>query len=111
MINFGYKISKDFQIDLDHADMTLSNYLMEYEPSYKTCINCGTCAATCSSGKFTDFSFRKTILMIRRGITEQLKDQVSTCMLCGKCVLACPRGVNTRRILMGLKQYFNKETK
>lgn len=100
MVDFGYKIQADRQIDLDKVDKWLADYIMQHEPAFNTCIACGGCTATCSSGNFTQLNLRKIQHMIKRGETENLKKEISACMLCGKCQLVCPRGINTRRIIM-----------
>jgi Heterodisulfide reductase, subunit C len=104
MNKFGFCIQKDNQIDYDKADRRVAIRVAEVEPTFNICINCGTCAATCSAAQFTDFSFRKICILVRRGLTDAVKDQLKHCMMCGKCQLACPRGVNTRNIILQLKK-------
>ncbi|MBK7214644.1 MAG: 4Fe-4S dicluster domain-containing protein [Bacteroidales bacterium] len=108
---FGYTVSKDRQIDFDEASLELYNKVCAAEPSIRLCISCGTCAATCSAAKFSDFSLRKLILQVRRGITKGLQAEVSKCMLCGKCQLACPRGVSTRALIMQINMNLQKTGK
>ncbi|HPS83798.1 MAG TPA: 4Fe-4S dicluster domain-containing protein [Bacteroidales bacterium] len=104
---FGFKISKSAQIDLDKADESLYRSMCKLEPSLATCIFCGTCAATCTAGQFTAFSFRRLSVELRRGMIKEVKEEISKCMLCGKCTLVCPRNVNTRHILFHLKKHFD----
>jgi heterodisulfide reductase subunit C len=103
-INFGYTISRDRQIDYDKLSRNIYNQLKLTEPSVDACINCGTCAATCSAAQFTDFSLRKFILLLRRGDTQEVVNNIDKCMLCGKCQLACPMGVNTRNLIYSVQQ-------
>jgi heterodisulfide reductase subunit C len=104
MTHFGYTISSDRQIDYDKSDLRIAKYLLEHEPSFQVCFACGTCAATCSAGLFTDFSLRGLIGNIKRGEVRNVKTEADKCMLCGKCQLACPRGVNTRNIILGIQR-------
>lgn len=99
MPDFGYRINKDTSIDFDHADLSLARRLQTTEPTFGVCMACGSCAGTCTAAQFTGFSFRKLLVMIKRGQNDFVLREVSKCMLCGKCTLVCPRGVNTRRIL------------
>ena len=99
---FGYKISQSSKIDLDNVSTAIATQLLQYEPSFASCIGCGTCMATCSAGRFTTFSLRRLQLMVKRGQTEKLHLETGKCMLCGKCQMICPRGVNTRNIVLGL---------
>lgn len=104
MTRFGYTISSDRQIDYDSNDLRISRYLVANEPSFKICIACGTCTATCSAGIFTNFSLREMIGNIKRGEVRKIKNEAEKCMLCGKCQLACPRGVNTRNVILGIQR-------
>ena len=104
MKNFGYTINHDRQIDYDNFPRSIYAELQRMEPSVNGCISCGTCAATCSAGQFTDFSLRKYILMLRRGIHTEVASNINKCMLCGKCQIACPMGVNTRNVILNIQK-------
>jgi len=108
MIDFGYKKNTSQAIDLDSNSQKFELYkrLLKIEPSAAFCISCGTCASTCSAGQFTDFNFRKILLLCKRGDTQLLKPVINRCMLCGKCQFACPKGVNTRHIVLNLHKFF-----
>jgi heterodisulfide reductase subunit C len=99
MINWGYSVSIDKQIDYDRNDRKLADLIRLQEPSFDICMGCGTCTATCSAAQFTDLNFRKLMVLVKRGENSGLKKEISKCMMCGKCQLACPRGVNTRNII------------
>jgi heterodisulfide reductase subunit C len=97
---FGFSVNNDRQIDYDTIDHSFYRKVEKAEPSIHLCISCGTCSATCSASYFTEFSLRKSILLLKRGLYSGLYDEVSKCMLCGKCQLACPKGVNTRNLVL-----------
>ena len=99
MVDWGYSINKDSQIDFDLNDKSIYEYVLIKEPSFSVCISCGGCTATCTSGLFADFNIRRLFTLVKRGETKNLKEEIKLCMLCGKCKLACPRGVNTRNII------------
>ena len=103
MPDFGYKISKDRQINFDENNRMLFAEVAASEPSIYRCISCGTCAATCSAAQFTSYSLRKMILLLKRGEDKEVIASASKCMLCGKCQLACPMGVNTRNLMLGIQ--------
>ena len=101
---FGYTVTLDRQIDFDANNRDICEIVAMSEPSLGLCISCGTCAATCTAGQFTDFSLRKVILLLRRGETKDLDKEVQKCMLCGKCQLVCPRNVNTRNLVIQISK-------
>jgi heterodisulfide reductase subunit C len=103
---FGFFISKGRQIDYESNDRRIADYIFEREPSFRSCIECGCCSATCTTGNFTKFSLRELQILIKRGENDQVRHAIRKCMLCGKCTLVCPRGVNTRNIVVLAKQAF-----
>lgn len=105
--DFGYKINKTNQIDFDKANISLYKDILKKEPSLNSCMFCGSCAGTCSTGQFTQFGFKYISLWLRRGMNDKVKECISKCMFCGKCTLVCPRNVNIRNILFHLKKHYN----
>ncbi len=106
MVNFGYTINKDKSLNYDEVDNSLAIFLSEQEPSFDTCISCGSCSGTCTASNFTQFSLRKINLLVLRGDTQAVSDEIEKCMLCGKCTLACPRNVNTRNVVLQIRRFF-----
>lgn len=103
---FGFSLVPSSTINLDKVDTSIYDQLVEIEPDAKICINCGSCSATCPSGKYTGMSMRKVILGLQRGKEKEVKDMLKGCMLCGKCTMVCPRGINTRRIILTLSKIY-----
>jgi len=104
VINFGYSVTRDRQIDFDANNRDICKIVAAAEPTINLCISCGTCTATCSAALFTDFSLRQIILLVRRGETKGLEKEISKCMLCGKCQLVCPRNVSTRNLVIQISK-------
>jgi len=109
MVSFGYTINKDKSLNFDEVDKSLSHFLSEEEPSFDTCISCGSCSGTCTAGQFTPFSLRKINLLVVRGDIQAVTEEIEKCMLCGKCTLACPRNVNTRNVILQIRRYFQNK--
>lgn len=100
MINFGYQLTPSSQIDLDVSDNSLFKEIRKDVPDISTCIGCGSCVASCSSGVFTKVGFRKALLLLERGMDSKAASMLKGCVLCGKCTLVCPRGINTRHAIV-----------
>lgn len=104
MKQFGFTISKGRQLNFDEMKTDKVEKLLELVPSYKLCIGCGGCTASCSSAGFTDFNIRKIHTSFLRAQYDGLDEQLKRCMLCGKCLLVCPRGVNTRSLIINMRR-------
>jgi len=102
---FGYGINQSSKIDLDHVSREVAAQVLRQEPSFASCIGCGTCMATCSAGRFIPFNLRQLQLMVMRGQTVKVRSEAEKCMLCGKCQMICPRGVNTRNVVLALHRF------
>lgn len=105
---FGFSISTGRQIDYDNNVREIADYIFKNEPSFRQCIECGGCSATCTTGNYTFFSLRELFILIKRGETSDVSRKLKKCMLCGKCILVCPRGVNTRNVVALAKIAFQK---
>jgi len=108
MSKFGFKIEKDRQIDYDKADLRVAHYVEEHEPSFRTCIDCGACAATCNAGHFTSFNVHRVNVMVKRGLLKGLRQEMDKCMYCGKCQLVCPRNISNRHVILLVKEALTK---
>ena len=107
MANFGFTIKKPRSFNLSDSDLSKANALVEAVPSYKLCIGCGGCTATCSARQFTSFNIRNVHNSFRRGLYDNLASELRKSMLCGKCTLVCPRGVNLRSLIINMRQLLN----
>lgn len=107
MNKFGFSISTGRQINYDEIKNDRIDKLLELVPSYKLCIGCGGCTASCSAAGFTDFNIRRIHTAFQRGQFEGLDESLKKCMLCGKCLLVCPRGVNTRSLIINMRRIIN----
>ncbi len=105
---WGFSISAARVIDYDHNDKAMAEAMAAEAPTSRLCIGCGGCTATCTAGNLTEFNIRRLQMLVKRGESTEVKEQLHKCMLCGKCLLVCPRGVDTRRMIMSMVKYLNR---
>lgn len=108
---WGFSISEARVIQYDKNDKSLAAAIAAEAPSSKLCIGCGGCTATCTAGHLTEFNIRKLQMLAKRGENTAVQTQLQKCMLCGKCLLVCPRGVDTRRMIMGMLKFISTNNK
>ncbi|MDR0794671.1 MAG: 4Fe-4S dicluster domain-containing protein [Tannerella sp.] len=108
---FGYTISQPRSIEVEKSIQDHLQLIEKRVPSYKRCIKCGGCTATCTAGHFTTFNIRKVHALYQWGEYAGLENELQKCMLCGKCTLACPRGVNLRDLIINLRKIVSKHKK
>jgi heterodisulfide reductase subunit C len=111
MDKFGFTISEQRQIDFEANSRDIAEYIYKREPSFRVCIECGCCSATCTTGNLTPFSLRELQILLKRGENDKVRENINKCMLCGKCTLVCPRGVNTRNVITLAREAFQNEMK
>ena len=69
------------------------------------CYQCGTCTASCTSGRFTAFRTRKLIRRAQLGLKDQIlpSEDLWMCTTCYTCYERCPRGVEIPDIIFLLR--------
>lgn len=69
------------------------------------CIQCGTCTASCPSGRLTAFRIRKIYRMAQLGLKDDVlsSEELWHCTTCYNCYERCPRGVKTVDIVFTLR--------
>lgn len=108
MVNFGYNIAQTRVINLDNSNLHNLKQIEERVPSFKRCLNCGACTATCTAQQFTHFNIRKIKSLYQQGEYHNISKELEKCMLCGKCILVCPRGLNLRSIVLNMRKILQK---
>lgn len=103
-IKFGFDLMPQRELNLNSADSPLVRHLVTIEPTINNCISCGSCTGSCTRA-VSGVSFRKALLLIRRGLLNEAHEIMESCIFCGKCRFVCPQGVNTRRIIYELYRF------
>jgi heterodisulfide reductase subunit C len=79
---------------------------MAHGEKFLTCIQCGTCSATCPVSHFMDFTPRRIIAMVREGFREEVLRSFTIwlCASCYSCTADCPREIKITDVMYALKQ-------
>jgi heterodisulfide reductase subunit D len=92
---------------LDEIDQGL---VKEIEPDWRklmTCIQCGSCTASCPAGPLMDYAPRELWRLIRLGLRDELITSRTfwLCTQCHACTVRCPRGIVTSETMLNLRRW------
>lgn len=67
-----------------------------------TCFQCGTCHASCPSGRYTSLNVRK---IVRDSVRKDISDETELwmCTTCYNCQERCPRGIKVTDSVLALR--------
>lgn len=104
-----YRLIK-YEAELDREFGRTIARLAHGEKFY-TCIQCGTCSATCPVSHFMDFTPRRIIAMVRAGFKEEVLRcfTIWLCASCHSCTADCPREIKISDVMYALKQLAIRE--
>jgi quinone-modifying oxidoreductase, subunit QmoC len=71
-----------------------------------SCIQCGTCSATCPLSHYMDFTPRRIIAMTREGFRDEVLNSLTIwlCASCYSCTVQCPRQIHITDVMYTLKR-------
>ncbi len=71
-----------------------------------SCIQCGTCSATCPLSHFMDYSPRRIIALTREGFKDEALSSATIwlCASCYSCTVQCPRNIHITDVMYALKR-------
>ncbi|HUN64774.1 MAG TPA: 4Fe-4S dicluster domain-containing protein [Bacteroidota bacterium] len=77
-----------------------------YGQKLLSCIQCGTCSATCPLSYYMDFTPRRVIAMVREGFREEALNSFTIwlCASCYSCTVQCPRQIHITDVMYTLKR-------
>ncbi|QEE15320.1 CoB--CoM heterodisulfide reductase subunit C [Promethearchaeum syntrophicum] len=74
-----------------------------------SCIQCGTCSASCESGRWTALKTRMIIRKVILGDLSVLEDpDIWLCTTCYNCYERCPRNLKPTEVIIELRNYASK---
>jgi len=76
-----------------------------------TCIQCGSCTASCPTASLMDISPRQLWGLIRLGLKDEVLRSKTfwLCTTCKACTVHCPRGILLSDTMIALKSYAVRE--
>lgn len=88
----------------------LDRIIREVEGGEKiyTCIQCGSCSATCPANSENKYSHRQFWRLLQLGNFEEVfgSENEWNCTTCGLCEARCPRGIPLTKIILKLREAY-----
>jgi len=80
-------------------------------PEVQTCIQCGTCSASCPTAHLMKPSIRRLIKFCLDGKKEEAlnNDTIWLCTSCLLCTVRCPRSIRPKAVVSALKDLAERE--
>ncbi len=77
----------------------------------RTCIQCGTCSASCPTAYAMDYTPRQLWKLIQLGLRDEVVNSRTfwLCTTCKACTVRCPRGIDLTETMLMLKRYAVEE--
>jgi len=76
-----------------------------------SCMQCGTCSASCPTAYAMDYTPRQLWQMIRLGLEARVLSSRTfwLCTVCKSCQVRCPRGIPITDTMVALKEYAHQQ--
>jgi len=76
-----------------------------------SCIQCGTCSASCPTAKLMNPSIRRLIKLCLEGRKDEAlhNDTLWLCTSCLLCTVRCPRGIRPKAVVSALKDIAERD--
>lgn len=89
-------------------DLAFGEHVAEraYGQKLLSCIQCGTCSATCPLSHYMDYTPRRIIAMTREGFKDEVLNSLTIwlCASCYACTVQCPRQIHITDVMYALKR-------
>ncbi|MDW7991613.1 MAG: 4Fe-4S dicluster domain-containing protein, partial [Anaerolineae bacterium] len=91
----------------EHLDR---EFMAQVEPDWEkllTCMQCGTCSASCPTADLMDYSPRQLWELVRLGLRDVVMNSRTfwLCTQCYACSARCPRGILTSTTMRRLREW------
>lgn len=86
------------------------DFIKQVEPDWQklsTCIQCGTCSASCPAAELMDYPPRQLWELLRLGLRDQVMNSRTfwLCTQCYACQVRCPRGILISETMRKLREW------
>ncbi len=97
------RIKFENELDLGFGEEVASK---AYGQKLLSCIQCGTCSATCPLSHYMDYTPRRIIAMTREGFKDDVLNSLTIwlCASCYSCTVQCPRQIHITDVMYTLKR-------
>lgn len=97
------RIKFESELDLSFGEAMAEK---AYGQKLLSCIQCGTCSATCPLSHYMDFTPRRIIAMTREGFKDEVLNSLTIwlCASCYSCTVQCPRQIHITDVMYTLKR-------
>ena len=97
---------KVFALTREMLDITFADLVAPDRAKLLTCIQCGTCTASCPTAYAMDYTPRQLWRLIQLGLKEEVLSSNSfwLCTACYACTLRCLRGIACTETMSTLKR-------
>jgi heterodisulfide reductase subunit C len=87
-------------------DATFPDRVTPGRKELRTCIQCGTCTASCPAAPAMDITPRQMWRMVNLGLEDEVLHSKTMwlCSICYQCTVRCPRGIPLTEGIAKLKQ-------
>ena len=91
----------------EHLDRSFAEEVTADVESLFTCMQCGSCTASCPTASRMSLSPQRISRLIRLGLREEVlaSRDFWLCTSCNACTAHCPRGISMLEAMTGLKAY------
>jgi quinone-modifying oxidoreductase subunit QmoC len=97
------RIKFESELDLAFGEAVAAK---AYGQKLLSCIQCGTCSASCPLSHYMDYTPRKIIAMTREGFRDEVLNSLTIwlCASCYACTVQCPREIHITDVMYALKR-------
>ncbi len=97
------RVKYESELDLKFGENIAT---LAYGQKLLSCIQCGTCSATCPLSYYMDFTPRRVIAMVREGFKNEVLNSFTIwlCASCYSCTVQCPRQIHITDVMYTLKR-------